>query len=234
MALEFNTNKCQILRVCPKRDPLNHTYIIHGEELEMVDSLKYLGLTITSDLRQNQHISNTVTKGNQTLGFLKRNLRINSPDLKAIAYKSLIRPTVEYVSTVWDPYTKQNRDRVEMVHRRAARYVLNNYDRSASVTEMLKQLDWDTLELRKKKSRQTMLYKMHHNLVAIDQQKCLKPAGRYSRHTHRLSYKVPTSVTNYHQYSFFPTTIRDWNSLSLNFVEAQSINSFRAQLKMIC
>lgn len=51
MALEFNTNKCQILRLCPKRDPLNHTYIIHGEELEMVDSLKYLGLTITSDLR---------------------------------------------------------------------------------------------------------------------------------------------------------------------------------------
>lgn len=83
---------------------------------------------------------------------------------------------MEYASTVWDPYTKQNRDRVEMVQRRAARYVLNNYDRSASVTEMLKQLDWDTLELRRKKARLTMLYKMRHNLVAIDQQKYLKPA----------------------------------------------------------
>ena len=32
-----------------------------------------------------------------------------------------------------------------MVQRRAAHYVLNCYERSTSVTEMLKQLDWETL-----------------------------------------------------------------------------------------
>ena len=125
------------------------------------------------------------------------------------------------------PYTKQNRDRVEIVQRRAARYVLNCYERSASVTEMLKQLGWETLGLRRKKARLKMLHKMHCNLVAIDLQKYLEPAGRSSRHMHRLSYKVPASeLTNYHLYSFFPTTIRDWNSLPLNVVGIQSINSF--------
>ena len=124
------------------------------------------------------------------------------------------------------PYTKQNRDRVEIVQRGAARYVLNCYERSASVTEMLKQLGWETLGLRRKKARPKMLHKMHCNLVAIDLQKYLEPAGRSSRHMHRLSYKVPASETNYHLYSFFPTTIRDWNSLPLNVVGIQSINSF--------
>ena len=161
----------------------------------------YLGVIVTSDLRLNQHIWNIVTEGNQTLGFLRRNIRINSPDLKSIAYKSLVRPTVEYASTVWEPYTKQNRDRVEIVQRRAARYVLNCHERSASVSEMLKQLDWETLGLRRKKARLKMLHKMHCNLVAIDQQKYLKPAVRSSRHTHRLSYKIPASETNYHLYS---------------------------------
>ena len=40
--------------------------------------------------------------------------------------------------------TKQNRNRVEMVQRRAARYVLNYCKRCATFTEMLKQLDWET------------------------------------------------------------------------------------------
>ena len=133
--MEFNADKCQALRVTRKRDPLNHEYTLHGEILESVDSAKYLGGTIPSDLRWNKHISNIVSKGNQTLGFLRRNLRINSPELKSIAYKSLVRPTVEYASSVWDPYTKHNRDRIEMVQRRAARYVLNCYERFASVTE---------------------------------------------------------------------------------------------------
>ena len=168
--MEFNIDKCQILRVTHKHDPLYHEYTLHGKILESVDSAKYLGVTITSDLPWNQHISNIVTKGNQTLGFLRRNLRINSPELTSTAYKSLVQPTVEYASSVWDPSTKQNRDRLEMVQHRAARYVLNCYERSASVTEMLKQLDWETLELRRKKARLIMLYKIHCNLVEIGQQ----------------------------------------------------------------
>ena len=170
MAHGFNINKCQLLCVSRKWEPLNHEYTLHGKILEMVDSVNYLGVTITLDLRWDQHISNVATKGNQTLGFLRRNLRINSPAVKSIAYKSLVQPTVEYASTVWDPYTNQDRDRVEMVQCRAARYV-QSHQRSASVTEMLKQLDWETLELCRKKARLTMLYKMHCNLVAMDQQK---------------------------------------------------------------
>ena len=107
-----------------------------------------------------------------------------------------------------------------MVQRRAARYVLNCYERFVSVTEMLKQLDWETLELHRRKARLIMLYKMHCNLVEIDQQKYLEPAGCSSRHMHKFSYKVPASETNYHLYSFSPNTIRDWNSLPLDVVEA--------------
>ena len=201
--MEFNTDKCQVLRVSRKRDPLIHEYILHGKILESVDSAKYLVVSITSDLCWNQHISNIVIKGNQSLGFLRRNLRINSPELKSIAYKSLVRPTVEYASTVWDPHTKHNTDRLEMVQRRAARYVLHRYERTASVKEMLEQLDWETLELRRRKARLTMLYKMHYNLVEIDHQKYLEPAGRSSRHMHKFSYKVPASKTNCHLFSFF-------------------------------
>ena len=157
---------------------------------------------------------------------LRRNLRINSPTLKSIAYKSLVRPTVEYASTVWDPYTQQNIDKIEMLQRRAARYTLNRYHNTSSVTEMLQELNWDTLELRRKRSRLKMLYKMHNSLVDVNYHQYLIPAGRQSRHLHKYAYKVPASLTNYHQFSFFPRTVRDWNSLPLAVVEAKSVSSF--------
>ena len=41
---------------------------------------------------------------------------------------------VEYSSTVWDPHIKEDIHKIEMIQRRAARFVFNNYDLIDSVT----------------------------------------------------------------------------------------------------
>ena len=63
-----------------------------------------------------------------------------------MAYKTLVRPLVEYSSSVWSPYTKSNIARLEMVQRRAARWTLSEYSPYASVTQMLQSLGWRSLE----------------------------------------------------------------------------------------
>ena len=45
------------------------SYTLEGTVLENVDSIKYLGVTITNDLKWNTHITNICTKANRTLGF---------------------------------------------------------------------------------------------------------------------------------------------------------------------
>ena len=45
------------------------------------------------------------TKANRTLGFLRRKLYSCPPDVKEAAYKGLVRPVLEYGSSVWDPHT---------------------------------------------------------------------------------------------------------------------------------
>ena len=82
-----------------------------------VDSAKYLGVTLSTDLRWNRHIDNITHKANQTLGFLRRNLKINSVALKTKAYRTLVRPTLEYASIVWDPYTQTDILKLEMIQR---------------------------------------------------------------------------------------------------------------------
>ena len=44
------------------------------------------------------------------------------------SYQTFVRPTLEYTSITWDPTTKQNINKPEMVQRRAARHVHNVYN----------------------------------------------------------------------------------------------------------
>ena len=224
--MEFNTDKCHVLRVTHKQNPIIHDYTLHGKVLETVNSAKYLEVTLTSDLRWNRHVENIAYKANQSLGFLRRNLRINSPNLKSLAYKTLVRPLLEYSSAAWDPYTKENVKKLEKVQRRAARYVLNQYNYLSSVNEMLQELQWNTLEERRKKDRLIMFYKIHNDQTGIDTGKYLKPLSRVGRHVNNQAYEVPFAFTDYYKFSYFPRTINEWNVMPDETVNASSLTAF--------
>ena len=70
--------------------------------------MKYLGVIISQDLSWDTNITNITKKANQTLGFLRRNLKAGSVSIKERAYKALVRPVLEYASPVWDPYTAKD------------------------------------------------------------------------------------------------------------------------------
>ena len=88
------------------------TYTLEGTVLENVDRIKYLGVTITNNLRWNTHVGNICTKANRTLGFLRRNLSLCPREVKEMAYKGLVRPILEYASPVWDPSGKNSSGRI--------------------------------------------------------------------------------------------------------------------------
>ena len=93
------------------------------------------------------------------------------PHLKEKAYKSLVRPRLEYCCSVWDPHHKKYQDKLEMVQRRAARFVTNNPRKRTSlqpsVSAMVQDLGWESLKERRQRSRITMMYKTVSNLVEI-------------------------------------------------------------------
>lgn len=87
--MSFNLEKCKIIRVYRKRTPFPFNYTLHRVPLETVPNTKYLGVFFLShDLKLNTRISKMTAKGYLTVGLLKRNLRVNSPTLKAKAYAS--------------------------------------------------------------------------------------------------------------------------------------------------
>ena len=93
-----------------------------------------------------------------------------------------------------------------MVQRRAARFVTADYRRRHSATLLHNQLQWQTLLQRRTHSKLTMLYRIHHQLVAI-------PAGppfiMYSNSTtrgHHLQLQQHHCRINSYKHSFFPST----------------------------
>jgi hypothetical protein len=204
--------------------------LVYMDTLESVESAKYLGCLISSDLRWTKHINSICGKANKTLGFLRRNLNIGSATVKQNAYNSLVRPIVEYVSTVWDPYTQNDSHTLEMVHRRGARYVCNRQGNRSSVDSKLDTLKWKSLQHRRRDARLHMLYKTYHEDVAISKEERLIPPETCIRY---ISFQVPSSSSDYRKYSFFPRTIRDWNSLPTNTAAATTLVAFKAQVSQL-
>ena len=123
----FHPEKCTTIRITNKGNPLNTNYSVHGHTLDVVKNGKHMGLTITHDLQWRTHINQTVSKASRTLGFLRRNLGRCKPEVKANTYCTMVRPSLEYASTVWNHYQNNLDKDLEQVQRRAARLIFISY-----------------------------------------------------------------------------------------------------------
>ena len=193
--MNFNPAKCQVLHVTRSKTPIPSKYFLHNTELESATAAKYLGVTISDDLSWGTHVNNISKKANQTLGFLKWNIKVHKQDLKSTADKTRVRPQLEYASTVWSPHTATDIQKIESVQRRAARRATRDYRYISSITSMLNDLNWRPLDQRRIDCRLVMMYKVTYDLVAIPASYYLTPNRRQSRHfAHLLLQLTPFST----------------------------------------
>ena len=87
--------------------------------------------------------------------------------VKERCYTTLVRPTMEYACAMWDPYTQSNVKKIEMIQRRAARFICRKYRKSESPSEMIKDLGWEPLVERCAKLKAAMMFKIQNNIVDI-------------------------------------------------------------------
>ena len=150
-----------------------HDYTLHQQTLENVLSAKYLCITSTDSMDWGQHISDISSKATKTLGFLRRNLAFAPRSTKEVAYKTLVRPKLEYAVPIWSPYCKTQIQQVEKVQRTAARWTCRRWRNTSSVGEMLDELQWPTLEAWRDQSSLLFFHKIHCGTMSIDKDKYL-------------------------------------------------------------
>ena len=239
--MKFNAKKCNIMRVSRSRKPLQHFYSIGNEILQEVSDAKYLGIQIDNKLDWNKHISTVAVRGQSKLAFLNRNLKGCPKKLRDTAYISPIRPALEYSCSVWHPHKKSNKDKIEKVQRRAAPFVSNNFRRKASVSEMLHDLGWQSLDGRRQDQRLVLFYKIINGLALVETEDILTPADSRTRKNHSFKFKHLQANCDSHRYSFFSSHYFEleqpsiWNttykSLAFFIEKVDSVEGFKLKLK---
>ena len=69
--LKLNVKKCKLLLLLRRRVPVcTHTIMINDQPLEKVQSYKYLGVHISSDLSWSNHVSNICSRAKKQMGML--------------------------------------------------------------------------------------------------------------------------------------------------------------------
>ena len=111
-------------------------------------------------------------KEHDRIPTVQRNMKVSNQQTKSAAYFSLVRTIRKHYSTVLSPYIQEYISKVEMVRCRAARYVINRYRNTISVTSVLEHLERETLKSCRTKAQLTMLLKIINRLVDI-------PASQY-------------------------------------------------------
>ena len=188
-----------------RRDPPKLEYVFCGEILEEVERHPYLGVMLDNKMRWSPHVEIITSKAKKVLGLIKRNLWNCPRTVKETAYKTLVRPKLQYACSAWDPHHQKDKAALERIQRKAARFVTGNYDRTTSVTEMLQDLQWDTLETMRRQEKLSTVYKMCHGLLDGDWADYLKTnRERRTRGSHDFKLIVLKGHKDIFRFSFFP------------------------------
>ena len=126
--MKFNVAKCHSMRVTRHlpENQIKFDYTLHQQKLEQVQSAKYLGITITMGIFLILQITwigvNISHVKQKTMGFLRSNLALAPRNTKEVAYKTFVRPQLDYVAPIWRPRHESQTAQVEKVQRTAARW----------------------------------------------------------------------------------------------------------------
>ena len=134
-------------------------------------------------------------------------------NLKDLAYKSILRPKLEYACSIWDPYTTGNIKTFEGVQRRSARFVCNKFSYHERVTSMSKELYWPSIQQRRAEKRMALFHRVVKETVDVDASALLTSSHRSSGKLNRVQYQTHSSKKDCYKYSYVPRSIIQWNNI---------------------
>ena len=226
--MQFNLSKCVHLPITNKTKPSSHQCSLFEHPLSKLASHSYLGVKLDSKLSWATHITEITFKSSKVLGMVKRTLGPCKPEVKDTAYNMLVRPKLEYSSTIWNSHASSQIIHLERMQHYAARFVANDHRRTTSPTTLVLTLNWQTLE-RKRIIKQAMtFYKILNNIIQIS-----PPTGLITRSHNRHHYIVPRSRLNTAVYSFYHRAIRICNTIPKEITEITQPESFQAAISKL-
>ena len=230
----FNPTKSESFLVSRKLNrPIHPHLYMQGVQIEEVECHKHLGVFLSNDCSWHQHMVYLKEKAWCRINIMRKlKFKLDRKSLETI-YIAFIRPLLEYADVIWDNCSQFEKDELEKVQIEAAR-ISTGATKLISINNLYKEICWDKLQKTRDDHKLTLFYKMYNNLTPnylsslIPQQ--IETVSQYNLRNAQNLRNIRTRTSSYYN-SFLPSTLRQWNNLSIETRQLNSLNSFKWFLK---
>ena len=224
--LPLSIPKCKVIHY-GKNNP-RHVYTMGDSQLTCDSEEKDVGVLFDETLKFKKHINNMISKANSRIGMIKRSFSNVSVKIFKLLYKSLIRPILEYCSSIWSPLYKEQIQEIEKVQKRATNLV--KQFQYLSYPERLRKLNLTTLIYRRHRTDILQVFRIIHQIDKISFNDFFTYNQSNTRgHGYQLS--KPRAETRLRQNTFSHRVINVWNSLSEEVVNTNDLIIFKSKLE---
>jgi hypothetical protein len=123
--MKINPGKSKAVSFTKARVKERIRYYIGDRLIPEVNSFKYLGKIIRSDLNCADLVIYTLRKAWTALCFIMRILKTGNNNTTRLAYTALVRPILEYGAVCWDPNREGQVSALNRVQNKAAKFAHN-------------------------------------------------------------------------------------------------------------
>lgn len=231
--VKFNPSKTDIMVFSARNQQNDFIFEFDNIALHTVNIHKHLGVIFSSDCKWSKHIDYLIQRASKQLNVMRKlKFKLKREYLEKI-YLTFIRPILEYSSEVWDNCGQINSDRLEKIQLEAARIVtgLTSY---ASLACIYTETGWEKLSTRREVKKLCLFYKITTGETPEYLYDLIPPTveeiSNYNLRN-RQNISQPLSRLTLYQQSFFPATIKLWNSLESNIRQLPAFGSFKQTIQ---
>jgi hypothetical protein len=225
--LPFNVDKCKVLHF-NKKNPKN-CYTMAGKQIGTFEEEKDIGVTFESKFNFKKHIRTMISKANSRVGLIKRTFTNMDKFTFLPIYKSIVRPILEYCSSIWFPIQKNEILEIEKVQKRATKLVREI--KNKNYPDRLKYLNLDTLHFRRLRCDVIQAFRIIKGIDKVNINDFFTFDDHSSTRGHSLKVKKPRASTSVRLNSFSHRVVNNWNGLKEATVNCKTLNSFKTALK---
>ncbi|XP_071943982.1 uncharacterized protein [Antedon mediterranea] len=125
--LGFNHEKSNVM-VVGKRINKDKEWKLGEKSIKEVNSYKYLGVYISSNMSEHSHYEHVIQKGNRLIAYIK-GIIANLDDFNRVYYgnilwKTIAIPSINYACSIWYNKSKKDNEDLEKVQLQMARFLL--------------------------------------------------------------------------------------------------------------
>jgi hypothetical protein len=169
--------------------------------LTLVDTFKYLGITLDQILSWNDHVSSLGKNISSRLGMLRRARKVLPKYTCLTLYNAMILPLFDYCAPVWDSCGVGSKDYLNKLNRRAACIIEG---RSVGMDELHTVFSWPNLQACRDYLKCVLVYKSLHGMspdYLLTEFKYAHQVHTYNTR-HRDLLRLPLAKTIKYQGSF--------------------------------